>query len=126
LLTMAEGYREELKAGFAILANPAGHIIAAAGFPAEWQTPPALLSTISKARVGAQRDIVPIQGQLFLVVSEPAKFAEELIGTITFGFPLDDHVAQELAQVTHAEVNLISGGKLAGSSLAAAEQEELR
>jgi len=126
LQTMAEGYREELKARFAILANPTGHIIAAAGFPAEWQTPPALLATIAKARSAAQRDIVPIRGQLFLVVSEPAKFAEELIGTITFGFPLDDHVAQELAQVTHAEVNLISGGKLAGSSLTAAEQEELR
>jgi PAS domain S-box-containing protein len=126
LLTMAEGYREELKAGFAILANPAGRIIASSRLPADWQTPTALLSTISRARSGAQRDIVPIQGQLFLVVSEPAKFAEELIGTITFGFPLDDQVAEELAQVTHAEVNLISGGKLAGSSLAPAEQQELR
>jgi PAS domain S-box-containing protein len=126
LLTMIDGYREELKARFAILASPEGEIIAASGWPAEWTRPPALLATISKARLTSQRNIVPIQGQLFLVVSEPARFAEELIGTITFGFSLDDHVAHELAQVTHSEVNLVSGGKLAGSSLPAAEQRELR
>ena len=49
-----------------------------------------------------------------------------LIGAITFGFALDDRVAQELAHVTRAQVNLVSSGKLAGSSLDAAEQQEIR
>jgi hypothetical protein len=125
LLAMADGYREQLRAQFALLANPSGKIIAASGWPQEWDTPSALLGTVAAARA-SHRDIVPIGGQLFLVVSEPANFAEELIGTITFGFPLDDGVAQELAQVTHAEVNLISRGKLAGSSLQIGEQQGLR
>ena len=48
-----------------------------------------------------------------------------MLGTVTFGFPLDDRVAQELAQITHADVNLVSGSRLAGSSLSAAEQRQV-
>jgi PAS domain S-box-containing protein len=125
LLAMADGYREQLKARFAVLANPSGKIIAASGWQSQWEAASTLLGSNANARASL-RDIVPIGGELFLIVSEPAKFAEELIGTITFGFSLDDGVAQELAQVTHAEVNLISGGKLAGSSLPPTEQQGLR
>jgi PAS domain S-box-containing protein len=126
LSLMTDEYRTNLNARFSILTNASGNIIAAPGWPTPWQTPPALLATIAAARSASQRDIVPVEGQLFLVVSEPARFAEELIGTITFGFPLDDEVAQGLAQVTHSEVNVVSNGKLAGSSLPPVEQQELR
>ena len=86
LMEMADGYRGQLNAKFAILTNQAGQIIAAPGWSPHWPTPPALLSTLSRARSASQRDIIAVQDQLFLVVSEPAKFAEEHIGTITFGF----------------------------------------
>ncbi|MEO5741495.1 MAG: ATP-binding protein, partial [Vicinamibacterales bacterium] len=67
-----------------------------------------------------------IDGRLILVTSEPAKFAEaEILGTVTFGFPLDDRVAKQLAQITRADVNLVSGNRLAGSSLNAAEQKDV-
>jgi hypothetical protein len=124
--TMADGYRNDLNARFVILTDAGGRIISAPGWPAGWQTPPTLLSRIASTRSSSQRDIIAVQNQLFLVVSEPAKFAEELIGTITFGFPIDDRVAQELAQVTHSEVNLVSSGQLTGSSLPPPEQRELR
>ena len=88
--------------------------------------PAALQAAIRGAAAGeSRRDIVPIDGKLILVTSEPAKFAEaEMLGTVTFGFPLDDRVAQELAQVTRADINLVSGNRLAGSSLSAAEQKD--
>ena len=74
----------------------------------------------------SRRDIVAIDGRLILVTSEPAKFAEaEVLGTVTFGFALDDRVAQQLAQITRADINLVSGNRLAGSSLNAAEQQEV-
>ena len=44
---------------------------------------------------------------------------------MTFGFPLDDRVAQQLAQITRADINLVTGNRLAGSSLNAAEQQEV-
>jgi PAS domain S-box-containing protein len=115
-----------LNARFAILTSARGDIVAAPGWPAAWQPPPSLLGTIAAAGSSSQRNIIAVQSQLFLVVSEPAKFANEIIGTITFGFSLDDHVALELAQVTHSEVNLVSSGQLAGSSLPPAEQQEFR
>jgi PAS domain S-box-containing protein len=53
-------------------------------------------------------------------------FAEaEVLGTVTFGFPLDDRVARDLADVTRADINLVSGTRLVGSSLSADEQQEL-
>ena len=86
--------------------------------------PPALTAAILGAAAGeSRRDIVPIDGKLILITSEPAKFADaEVLGTVTFGFPLDDRVARQLAQIARADINLVSGNHLAGSSLGAEEQ----
>ena len=109
LAATADGYRQDLGADFAILTDPMGNPTAMPGWTAEPALPPGLQASIAGAAAGqSRRDIVPIRGKLFLVTSEPAKFADEVLGTITFGFPLDDRVARELAQVTHSEVNFVS------------------
>jgi PAS domain S-box-containing protein len=66
-----------------------------------------------------------IGGAMFLVVSEPARFAEEVLGTMTAGFAIDDGVAAELADVAHVEVNLVTGERLAASSLRGAPRAAL-
>ena len=58
-----------------------------------------------------------IGGELFLIVSEPARFAEEVLGTMTAGFAIDDGVVAELAELAHVDVNLVAGDRLAASSL---------
>ena len=71
-------------------------------------------------------DIVPFEQSLYLIVSEPAMFADEVLGTITAGYKLDDRVASELARVTHCEVNLVcAGNRLCASSLPPALRAEL-
>src|SRR6185436_11166109 len=70
-------------------------------------------------------DIVPVDDRLFLVVSEPARFGEEVLGTMTVGFALDDAVAQELAEATRCDVNLVSGVRLVASSLRGRKREAL-
>ena len=63
---------------------------------------------IDSARGGQSAyDIVPFEKSLYLIVSEPAMFADEVLGTITTGYKLDDRVAEELSRVTHCEVNLV-------------------
>jgi PAS domain S-box-containing protein len=53
-------------------------------------------------------------------------FAEEVLGTMTAGYGLDDRVAEELSLVAHCEVNLVcSDGRLCGSSLDAAARSSL-
>jgi hypothetical protein len=127
LTEMAESYRQSLNAQFAIVTTADGRPSATPGFPQGREMPAALEAAIQGAAMGeSRRDIVAIDGKLILVTSEPAKFAEaEVLGTVTFGFPLDDHVAQELAQITRADINLVSGNRLAGSSLGAAEQKDV-
>ena len=44
-------------------------------------------------------------------------FAEEVLGTLTAGFALDDGVVAELAELAHGDVNLVAGDRLAASSL---------
>jgi PAS domain S-box-containing protein len=127
LTEMAESYRQSLNAQFAIVTSPDGRPSATPGWPQGRAMPPSLEAAIKGAAAGeSRRDIVPIDGKLILVTSEPAKFAEaEVLGTVTFGFALDDRVAQQLAQITRADINLVSGNRLAGSSLGAAEQKDV-
>jgi PAS domain S-box-containing protein len=127
LTEMAESYRNSLNAQFAIVTTPDGRPLATPGWLQGQEMPAALHAVIKDAAGGdSRRDIVAIDGKLILVTSEPAKFAEaELLGIVTFGFPLDDRVAKELAQITRADINLVSGNRLAGSSLSAEEQKEV-
>ena len=125
LTEMADGYRTSLKARFAIVTSPNGTPMATPGWPQGLEMGPAVHAAIRGAIAGeSKRDIVSIDRKLFLVTSEPAKFASEVLGTVTFGFPLDDQVAEELSHITRAEINLVTGGTLAGSSLPAEEQDQ--
>ena len=63
------------------------------------------------------RDTADVDGRLFLAVSEPARFADETLGTLTVGYALDDAVARRLAEVTHCDVNIVVGSRLGASSL---------
>ncbi len=127
LTQIADSYRRDLGAEFSILTNPAGTPTATPGWNSGADLPPGLEATIRAAILGhSGREIISVDGRLFLVTTEPAKFAEtEVLGTVTFGFPLDDRVARELAQITRADVNLVAGDRLAGSSLTKSERQQL-
>jgi len=127
LTQMADSYRQTLNAAFAIVSAPDGTPMATPGWPGGVAVPPALQATIGAAAAGdARRDIIPIDGRLLLITSEPARFTEaEVIGAVTFGFTLDDRVAEDLAHITRAEVNLVSGNHLVGSSMGPEEQKQI-
>ena len=123
---MADGYRRQLKAQFSVVTDARGAWMGSPGWPSAATPSPALRATIQAAVSGrSRRDIVSIQDQLFLVVAEPARFAEEVLGTMTVGYALDDTVALELAAATHCEVNLVSGTRLSASSLRGRERAAL-
>ena len=123
---MADGYRRQLKAQFSVVTDARGVWMGSPGWPSAATPSPALRATIQAAVTGrSRRDIVSVQDQLFLVVAEPARFAEEVLGTMTVGYALDDTVALELAAATHCEVNLVSGTRLSASSLRGRERAAL-
>jgi len=107
---MADGYRRQLNAAFAVVTDARGRWAGSPGWPAGTAPAPGLQAAIESAVSGtSHREIVAVNDNLFLVVSEPARFAEEVLGTMTVGYALDDAVARELARATHCDVNLVAG-----------------
>jgi signal transduction histidine kinase/CheY-like chemotaxis protein len=118
LETMVEGYRGDLKADFVIVTDRAGQWTAGPRWTPTFATPDLLRAVIVAALAGdPSRNILPIDDRVFLVVSEPARFAEEVLGTLTVGYALDDAIAKRLAGITHCDVNLVANGHLYASSL---------
>jgi len=121
---MADEYRRQLNAQFVVVTDGHGAWLGSPGLTG--QRPTALLTSIDAAGRGdPDRTILAIEDRLFLVVSEPARFGEEILGTMTVGYALDDAVAKELAQLTHCQVNLVSSSRVSGSSLPRAERAAL-
>jgi predicted signal transduction protein with EAL and GGDEF domain len=115
---MGEEYRRQLKADFCIVADRDGRWTSRPGWPAGVDPTDAIRASIHEATAGRPtRAISNLGDRLFLIVSEPARFAEEILGTLTVGLALDDTLARQLAEVTHADVNLIAGRQLSASSL---------
>jgi PAS domain S-box-containing protein len=125
---MANDYRQQLKAQFCIVTDGAGRWLGSPGWPTGEKSPPSIRAGIDRAVRGLpDQAIVALPQQLFLVIFEPARFAEETLGTLTIGYTLDDGVAKELAELTRSEVNLTTAsGAISGSSLPEAARGELR
>ena len=115
--TMSDEYPRQLGAAFCIVVDRRATWLADPGWPGR-EVPAALRSAIQSAAGGRpQSGIAAIDGRLFLIVSEPARFAAETLGAMTVGLALDDSVARELADITQSEVSLVTGRQLSGSSL---------
>ena len=126
LEAMADHYRQQLKATFAIVGDVDGRAIAKSGW-AEGTVSSEIASAISAATTGSSARRFTVSGsRLFLVVSEPAGFAGEMLGTLTVGYALDDDLAKAFAEVTHREVNLVGDRHVYASSLPAAQRVALQ
>jgi predicted signal transduction protein with EAL and GGDEF domain len=115
---LGEEYRRQLKADFCIVADRGGRWTSSPGWPARGDPSEAVRTSITEATAGRpHRAIAALGDRLFLIVSEPARFAEETLGTLTVGLALDDAVARRLAEVTRSDVNIVAGHQLSASSL---------
>ena len=114
---MADTYRKDLSAAFCVVTDASGRWLASPGL--ESPTGRQALDPAVRTAVGGQshHEILAIDGRLFLVVSEPARFADEVLGTLTAAYRLDDTVAGELARTTGGEVVLAAGSEISGASL---------
>ncbi len=121
---MAEMYREELDAAFTIVSDGKGHWLASPGIAGS--RPPRLEALVSATAAGrAQREILALDGTLYIVVTEPAMFVDEVLGTLTTGYALDNALAYELARTTGRDVALVAGTTISGSSLSPAPRAHL-
>ena len=123
---MAEGYRGSLKAHFTVVTDQAGNWIGQPGWTSGSAVPPELARGIAAARAGrSSRAIAVVGNRLYLFVTEPATFANEVLATVTAGYQLDDTVARELATTARCDVNLIVQHRVNGSSLSLPQRQAL-
>ena len=115
---MVDGYRRQLEADFAIVTNGQGTWLASPGWPGAMDGADALRALVTDATRGATGAEVVVHSQeLFLVVSAPAWFSDEVLGTLTVGYRLTDAFARRLARLAQCEAILISDGRAAAMSL---------
>jgi PAS domain S-box-containing protein len=125
---MTAYYCRKLEANFCIVSDAKGRWIGETGWPLGQSPADVITAAIAQTSEGRSfQDTVTIGDELFLVIAEPALFAQEVLGTLTAGYRLDDGVASELALVARCDVNFICrGNRLCGSSLPARDQTALR
>jgi len=115
---LAQQYRDSLASDFLLVADAHGRWLGRANWPAgpdpDWHV---LTNGPGLREVRSQRAIVTLSDGVYLVVMEPARFIDETLGWLVVGYRLGDAFATELAQVTHADVNFLSGTHLWASSL---------
>ena len=113
---MAEMYRGELGASFTIVSDAHGRWLASPGLPkGAYDRLTHIVNATAKGR--GQRAVVALHRTLYLVVSEPAMFADEVLGTLATGYALDDDRAREMSRATGHAVVLVAGTTISGASL---------
>ena len=123
---MASMYRQEQAAAFTIVSDRNGRWLADSGVPGATDARAPLATLVAAAAKGhAQRETIGLDGRLYLTVAEPAIFGDEVLGTLTTGYALDDAMAHELARATGHDIAFISGTAISGSSLPQASRDVL-
>jgi hypothetical protein len=119
LEAMADIYRQQLEAQFVVVTNAEGTWLASPGWGGQDAPPaPELLQAVASARTGTPQSVITSQaGELFLVATVPARFASEVLGTLSVGYKLTDDLARQLARLAQCEVILLAGDRIAATSL---------
>ena len=113
---LAEHYRDNVAADFLIVTDGAGNGLARpAGLAMRLRAD--LVRGVGTAVSGSSgHAILTASNAVYLAVFEPARFADEVVGSLAAGYQLDDEVARELAVLTHSDVTVLAGQRLSGTS----------
>jgi len=116
---LADQYRVSVAADFLLVSSADGTWLGLSHWPGtsapDWRI---LTGAPKPSGFDGRRGLVSLPDGIYLVVLEPARFVDEVLGWMTIGYRLDDRLALELAGLTRADVTIVSGGRLWSSSLA--------
>jgi len=117
---MAAAHRAQMQAAFAIVSRADGAWLGSAGWNDAAGTGINVVRDAQRAaRDGRARGALVQDGdRLFLAVSVPVRAGDQVLGTLTVGYPLTDDIAGELARLARAEVALVVSGQVVATSLA--------
>ena len=121
---MAAHYRAQLRADLCVVSDNLGHHV---GHAAAGQTDPEWIDPITSGDPAqSPSSIQELGGDLYLVVSVPAVFDAEPLGTLTAAYRLNDTLARELMMATHTDVSFLVNDRVVASSLGSAARSAMR
>jgi signal transduction histidine kinase len=114
---IAMEYQRRIGSDLLVVTDPAGRVLAQAG-----RLPMPDAPTARDAVRGATegRDVVslwPHPGGVIQVVSVPSFIANELVGTLSVGFSLDEQTARQFKDLTNSEIAFVVDGRVQASTL---------
>jgi signal transduction histidine kinase len=123
---LADQYRESVGADFLLVATGDGTWAGRSNWPEgpgpDWS---ALPGWQRPNGAEGRRGLTVLANGVYLVVLEPARFVDEVLGWLVVGYRLDDQLAGELAGGARADVNIVADGRLWSSSLSPARRVAL-
>jgi len=123
---LADQYRSSTGADFLLVATGDGAWAGRSNWPngpdPDWAALPGGRPSTPAQGV---RGLALLGDGVYLVVLEPARFVDEVLGWLAVGYRLDDRLAAELASETRADVNIVAGGRLWSSSLEPARRNAM-
>lgn len=118
LTAMADGYRRQLGAEFAVVVRRTGAWAAHPGWSGAPQIHGPVHDVAVRALAGDDTGELVVVGQaLFLVSAVPARFADEILGALVIGYRLDDTLAEQLAAQARCEAALFVNARVVATSL---------
>jgi signal transduction histidine kinase len=114
---IASEYQRRIGSDLLVVTDPAGRVLAQAG---RLQMPevPAAHEAVRGATEGHEVvSLWPHPGGVIQVVSVPSLIANELVGTLSVGFSLDEQTARQFKGLTNSEIAFVVGGQVQASTL---------
>jgi signal transduction histidine kinase len=114
---IAAEYQGLIGSDLLVVTDPAGRVLAQAG-RLRMPDAPAVRQAISDATQGHEVvSLWPHSSGIIQVVSVPVLIENELVGTLSVGFSLDDQTVRQFKALTNSEVAFVVGGTVQASTL---------
>jgi signal transduction histidine kinase len=114
---VAAEYQRQIGSDLFVVTDPAGHVLAQAGRLGMSDTPDAREAVLGATKGHSVVSLWPHPGGVIQVVSVPSTINNELVGTLSVGFSLDEQTARQFKALTNSEVAFVVAGTVQASTL---------
>jgi len=120
---IVEDYQRQIGSDLFVVTDPSGRVLAEAGrlrMPRDHDSTAASTAAIGTATRGREAvSLWPHTGGVVQVVTVPSFILQELVGTVSVGFSLDEEAAKRFKALTNSEIAFAEGDRVVASTLPA-------
>jgi signal transduction histidine kinase len=123
---IADRYQRQMEPDLFVVTDQSGRVLAESGRLRVLQGSAAARAAIAEATRGRETlALWPHPGGVIQVTSVPSFFDQELVGTLSVGFSLDEEAAARFKALTNSEIAFAVGGQIEASTLPPRYNSEL-